>query len=480
VILPSAAWVAPVPSRPLVTLNLLVDQMTPSTVWLVFKTPTAIGPFKRTASRSLGVRVSSKATTAVEVIEIPIADPELLALAWQEAGGQVERDPSRAIEEITPLATPEDAERVRVGMIAAARRGARVQILTFMTAAGITGARFSLSNWPVSTGVRIGLGCLAVAWLVALLVLLLPVRPERRKRARARWIAVAVLALVCLALVVGLSASAGGATLLVGVSLGVGVACGVPTGLALRQLRGLRPAKPPASALGARTPTWGTMGAAGSVLLAIVLLGTLARLEERAAADLHLARAAAVEQAALETHWVRSAAFLNRGNLDQHICGSDDAVLPAHTASFERQFKREKSDRAFLDGAASVQIVIARDEEAAREEFAAVRLPGYLDCAREVADREIGRWMKGRLAPVESMLVETASVEGVDDGIRSLFHAEVKLPGGHRNAWLTLVRLRQGRVIVRMPIIEFGVVQHPKVVDDVIEAEIEALRAADP
>ena len=435
---------------------------TPSGVVVVLHTPAEVGPFKRGARQVLPISTEERRHGAeVSVLELGVDDEAGLAAALVAAG--VRRAPLTVLlRDVGGEAVGPEREARIEAAIAAHRRMVRAITFgavlgTLAIAARVVALLADDIDWSAGFVVQ-----LAVASLLCMLLsaawLLRPGRPAPigapeppAPRGRRRWIPVVVAAIAAF-----VALGVAGADLPRPAVVGLGaLAAGGLGGLVLVQVPALggpllpgvvvRPPQP-------RRQRW--LAPVGALVLLVAIVGVVL-LVAPSGAD-RLAQRAAVTADQLPAGWSERYSQPFTGDLDAHICGADDAALPAHDGGHARGFERKQDAQGIGPVWIDLTILLAPEEATAALEFAAVDSVGYESCLLERVEQMTEDYVSDDAGPARSFRLarSTPEVGGpivVDHTVSEYLSDDGSIHRQH----IAFVRMQVGRAIVRMPFSSF-------------------------
>jgi hypothetical protein len=461
--------------RDLRVLGLTLRLGEPAGVVVVLRTPIHVGGFKFGTEQVFGVSRRERRTGIdVDVLELGVEDSEGLAAAMaleglrplplvqllREVGGEAHGPLREQRIEATVLA---HRRAVR------AMTGAAVLGTLAVAARGVSFVAEDI-DWSVGLVVQMlvaSLLCLglATAWL-------LDPRPAPGgppDLAPSRSHRPIVLTVVAVVAFVATLVAAEDLPRPILVSL-IAVASGSVGGILLARVRQLSAAVPRPGVVVRSAPSrsrpWLVVPIVVVVLAAIVSFAIWAVPSD---AD-RLAEKAVVTADQLPGTWTVRYDDKYGGDLDQHICGSDDGDLPAHQGGYGRGFERKRTDRVgmvWLD----LTVLLARDEATAAREFEAVNSPGYVPCLLSRVEQMTEDYVADDAGPAHSYygmrtVLDTEDHLTVVDRTRVEYLSE---DGRLHLQHIVFVRMQVGRAIVRMPLSSFG--------GEIPEDDIEAIAA---
>lgn len=195
--------------------------------------------------------------------------------------------------------------------------------------------------------------------------------------------------------------------------------------------------------------------------------------------DLAIVRTAVVTEDDLPEGWVSCCGVgtYSGAELAEHICGSDNLALPAHTAGFDREFSLNLRSNGFEDGHLVEAVFLAPTEDAALAEIAAVNSPGYASCATASVARS-ARISVPRAVGEPRVTFQRGELPGGVRGVVDRFTSVFAIPEGSDTVFTAFIRMQVGRAIVRMPIMTYSEPQSDADLRPILDVAVERLTAA--
>jgi len=214
--------------------------------------------------------------------------------------------------------------------------------------------------------------------------------------------------------------------------------------------------------------------------IALLALGIVGCAEPHTPDDLDTARAAVFTADDLPPGWTEccGASVYSPAELDGHICGSSDD-LPPHTAGFDREFTLNLTAEGFEGGHLVHAVFLAPSEAAAAREFEAVYSPAYGPCAEESVARSAEIPVRDAVRLIGVSRDRDGALPGRRvQGIVDRFETRFQTTTGSDVVFTTFVRLREGRAIVRMPIMTYDAPLSDADLEPFVHAAHDKLRTA--
>lgn len=447
-------WLA----RDPVALHLPRDGVTPPNVVLVFNAPVRVGPFKLRAQQVLGLSWAQRwQGVDVDVLGLAVAEPALLLRALLAIGVSSSQEVGRALEPVIGRVPPDVMGQVEEGRRRRERRRAW-QMLGFglVMAAVVGGSAGSDVSWETSG--RIALASVAAATLVGLGLSVRPTRPRSFSRLRL-WggrLAAAVAGLLALSGAIGAHDQLSGGRHLLVWSLVSAVTAGAFVAAGQRALVMTEPTTVPGDPLVQPRRRW--LGRVPVALLAVVVLIGTAASEEASSGLIRDVQDALIAEEDIPgwTECCRSDEIIRGDSLDEHICGGDDDLLPAHRAAVRRSFDRTTPGHTDLsDAHLDLTVLVAPTVADAKAEFAAIDSSTYLACTSASISETATAYRSGATGLAESEWEGRSQLGGVPELVIDQFHLRVPASGNILAIEAYFVRARVGRAIVRMPMLDY-------------------------
>lgn len=457
---------------------------TPPNIAIVLRAPMHTGPLRSNAQVVVRSRRERKQGLEVDILLLSVVDADSLIAASRAAGVVGEGTLGELLATSILPAPPEMVEQILEARRKSARRVALTAVLVASALTLITAARLVATSMPSGTVLRVALSALSGAWLSGLVQSTQPARAEPISR---RWIAFAMLAttatIITLA-IYGATRRTTGAALIVSWALMGAAAAGPLLAPGLRGLRVTRRASPqPDSGAPPYQRRWALGSAAALIAIATIVISTVA--EEQAARLVRTIESALVDAEDLPARWEPCCGpddILRGGDLDAHICGSDDAALPVHVAAIERSFNKPTvANDAFVDAHLDLTILLAPTVEDARAEFASVDSPSYFSCASASAGRLARYWQSRATGEPEVEVRPRQSLANAPGAILDTYRVRVPVGDAFDVTWVHFVRMRIGRGIIRLPILgQSPEGLDPDEIDTIVDAVVDEITSADP
>lgn len=459
VFVPGQPVVEPTLAREPVILHLAPDGMTPANAGFVFSAPVRVGPFTFAARRVLPLgRSQLRQGVEVDLLALTLADPDLFVASTKAMGLGSSHDLGRTLGEVIAPVPPELAAEVRDARRRRQRRSALRIVGVGLALAALMGAAGAGGSLWAATG-RFAAAAAAVALLAGLL-LSVPRTEPRVASALRRWglrLFSIVAVLVGVGAALGISRNLFGAPYLLVWSLLAGAIGGAVVAMGLRAVERTSPPARSGHPL-VEAPRSVRPMVVPAALVCVAIIAGAAVLEDSSAQLVRDVQRALITEDELSgwTVCCDSDGILRGSELDQHICGNDDAALPAHLAGVRRSFNQLVPGHDDLaDVHFDLTLLVAASSAEAEREFAVVDDPDYLTCTAVSIGKQARSFQPEATDLADAELESRSRATGVNDTVIDQFRVRVPVSGTFDVMTGYFVRAQVGRTIVRMPVLEY-------------------------